>query len=317
MTDEERSLTPEPEPELQPTDEFDSAGDDLRYAPPVLPDEEPAAEPAPDSLDELVDPVPEIISGIDDTPIEDIVPDVPEFSATDGLDIEAALAAVSTLSDVIAEEEAAEQARLARLEAEAQAKIERQRRLENPELFFPVPPMLSLRRGQFAALVPAVLLIAFGAWLTFSLTTTRQLPDPALILSGASAAVGLSLLSHWLASGRWSHGTLFFGWLLLLLGLLLLLLLQPAFPVNLVSAWPILFLAPGLAMLLTAFLGYPSDRKLIFPALLLILTALSGWVVTSGLLGAELLTFLASLWPAAVVVVVIVLLIPAVFRQRQ
>ena len=115
-------------------------------------------------------------------PSVEVASDSLPVNVTDGLDIEAALAAVSTLSDVMAEQEAAELARIARIEAEAQAKVERQARMENPERFFSVPPLTTLKRGQLASIIPAVWLIGLGAWLTFTMTSTHTSPDTSLLI---------------------------------------------------------------------------------------------------------------------------------------
>lgn len=239
-----------------------------------------------------------------------------DLPVTDGMDIEAALAAVSTLSDMLAEQEAAEQARIAQIEAEAQAAAERQARMEHPERFFPVPPLATLQRGQMASVVPALLLIGVGAWLTFTLTTTQTPPDAGVTASIALGGLGLTLLARWLASGRWARGALFGGLALLLGAGILIVLLQPASP-GLERGWPLLLCGVGVAAALSGLLAFPHDRRLLLPGLALLVAGIAGAGVLMGALGGEIVSLAASLWPVAAVIVALILLLPIVFRQRR
>lgn len=280
---DEHDLTPESqenEPEIP--------ADELRFAPP------PDAEPA-DAAD---------IQTQDDLALDD------------SMDIAAALAAVSGLSDFVAEQEAAEQARIAQIEAEAQAVHEAQERLEHPEHFFPVPPPVTLQRGQLASAVPALLLIVIGGWLTFTLTTTKAPPDSGLLAGVIVGALALTLLVYWLtASGGWARGMLFFALSVGLCGGVGVFLLAGTAP-GLARGWPLLVAAWGLAFILAGFLARPTDRRLILPGLLLICGGAAGYVVTGGLLGGTLTTTLAAAWPVLAVVVVVILLLPVIVRRR-
>lgn len=223
--------------------------------------------------------------------------------------------AVSTLSDVMAEQEAAEQARIAQIEFEAQAKIERQARMENPS-DFSVPPLTTLKRGQLTSIIPAAWLIGLGAWLTFTLTTTRTTPDTTLILVIIALGLGLTLIARWLASHRWARGSLFFGLVCLLFGGLFFYVTQPnAF--GLASVWPLFFTTIGVAMLITRILTPSAQSRLLLPSLILIIAGLAGAVITMGLLDSNITVAAASLWPVALVIIVVIWLFPAVFRQRQ
>ncbi len=298
MTNDELDLTPDNEdaPEASLPD------DEIRYAPPQ----------------ELEDILPEVDIEDDDDDIDEFVAekiisiDVP---VTDGMDIEAALAAVSSLSDMLAEQEAAEQARIAQIEAEAQAAAERQARLEHPERFFPVPPMSSLQRGQMASVIPALFLILVGAWLTFTLTTTKTAPDIGLTTGIILGGLGLVLLVRWINSGRWARGTLFGGLLLLSSAVVLVFLLQPFSP-GLERGWPLLLCCVGIATALTGLVAFPQDRRQIFPGIALFIAGIVGFVVATGALGNEFVNLAASLWPIAAVIVALILLLPLIFRQR-
>jgi hypothetical protein len=293
MTNEERNLTPNDD------DASQSPDDELRYAPQADADAPPLID-----TDEAVSTV-EIN--------EDIV--AIEVPVTDGMDIEAALAAVSTLSDMLAEQEAAEQARIAQIEAEAQAAAERQARLEHPEQFFPVPPMSVLHRGQMVSVVPALLLIGIGAWLTFSFTTKAP-PDASLIIAIGLGGIGLVLLVRWLGSGRWARGSLFSGLSLLFTAGLLFFLLSSPSP-GLLQGWPLLLIGIGIAAALTGFLALPRHRRLLLSGLGLIVAGIAGSIVTMDILSNDFVTTVASLWPIALIAVAIVWLLPVIFRQRS
>jgi hypothetical protein len=239
----------------------------------------------------------------------------PDLGLDSSVDVLAALAAVSSLSDLVAEREAVEQAAFARVEADAQAEAERQARLNDPTAYLPVPPMLVPARGQLATLVPGLLLIALGAWLTFSLTTTRTLPDTPLLLAVLFGIVALSLLARWLTSGRWSRGSLFLGLALLLLPGIGFVLMQPASP-GWVQGWPLLMVAPGLALILTGLLAKPRTPGLIVPGLALIAAAAAGLAVTLDLLPTDLLNMVSPYWFVPLIVVVLLALLPLVFNRR-
>jgi hypothetical protein len=301
MTNDELDLTPDNEdaPESSLPD------DEIRYAPP------------PQSQNT----VPEIDATDDENDADDIGEYVPEevisldMPVTDGMDIEAALAAVSSLSDMLAEQEAAEQARIAQIEAEAQAAAERQARMEHPEQFFPVPPMSTLQRGQMASVIPALFLILVGAWLTFTLTTTKTAPNISFTVAIVLGGIGLALLVRWFNSGRWARGALFGGLLSLSSAAVLFYLLQPFSP-GLGRGWPLLLCCIGIATALTGLLAFPADRRQIFPGIVLFIAGISGAVVSTGALGSEFINLAASLWPVAAVIVALILLLPLIFRQR-
>ena len=312
MTNDEKDLTPDTD--LPPSDDFDQSDADLRYAPPV---EAPIAPEADDTVilqQQEIDSLSE--STVAQEPSVEVTDDSLPVNVTDGLDIEAALAAVSTLSDVMAEQEAAEQARVARIEAEAQAKAERQARMDNPERFFAVPPLTILKRGQLASIIPAVWLIGIGAWLTFTLATTRTAPDTSLLIVVIALGLGLTFVARWLASHRWARGSLFFGLICLFFGGLFFYINQPN-AYGFASTWPLFIAALGLAMLITRILTPSAQARLMLPSLILIIAGIAGAVITMGLLPTNIIIVAASLWPVALVIIMVIWLFPLVFRQRQ
>lgn len=312
---EPAAAAPADEPSQEPAADFAAAELPAPAEAPVMAAAEtetlPAAEPsaAEDAADRPLDETP----GLEPEPvIAAIAAEEPGFPAGD-LDIEAALAAVASLSDVMAEREAAEQARAAQAEAEAQAAAERQARLEHPERFFPAPPSLAQRRGGLTSVVPGVLLILVGAWLTFAFTTTPPPAGwPAAALVGAAA---LALLAHWWASGRWARGTLFAGlWLALSAAVIAALVSAPEPGMG--RGWPLLLPAAGAAFILTGLLARPAGRDFILPGLALVAAGLAGLAVTLGVLEAQVVTAVGAWWPAVLAVVAVLLLLPALRRSR-
>lgn len=312
MTDEHEH-PPKPDPDI--------AGDDLRFAPPVEAeaddlthaDDADAAAPVQDDVQDDAqaesaesDVAQDVPQPADDADA-DVLPTAPE------VDLDAALAAISALDDILAEQEAAEQAELERQRAAEQALAERQARMERPEQFFPMPPVMTMQRGRIDSVVPALVLIAIGAWLTLTLTSEGSLPAAPLLILAAVGGLSVTLLARWLASGRWALGLLFFALAGLLTGGLFVVLAQQG---SLPVAWPLLVAGPGAAFFLTGILA--GDRRLLPPGLLIVLCSLIGLVVTQGLLPGEIVTVAASLWPVVLgIILVLVLLSITGRRQRE
>lgn len=233
-------------------------------------------------------------------------PDDPERAPHgEPLDIDAALAAVSLLSDVIAEREAQESAEREALEREAiDAALREQQRALRRAYVFPAPPMAPLQRGTASSVVPALLLMGIGGWLTFTLSTGGSVA-PGVLAGVVLAGLALALLVRWSAQGRWARGLLFTALTLLFGGALLaaLALFTGA------AGYPLLLSAPGLALVGTALFGRPRERRLLLPGVLLILGSAVGLVVTGGVLPAALVAAFGAWWfvPAAVLVALLFL----------
>jgi hypothetical protein len=155
-------------------------------------------------------------------------------------------------------------------------------------------------------------MIGIGAWLTFSLTTGADGPSPLLLVLALCGGLGVTLLARWLVSGRWALGTLFFALVVLLTGGIFALLLMQG---TLAAYWPLLLIGPGLAFFITGVMA--GEGKLLLPGLLLAIGGLAGLVVTNQWLPAAALTTLAGLWPVALVIILVLLLLPRVARPRE
>jgi hypothetical protein len=265
--------------------------------------------------------------------------------ATGEMDIDAALAAVAALQDIASTEDEPVEAHQDWVEVPAVMPAVDEPRIEptldddDDEPFYPAqaltgddgeaildapvalpvsasnfarPPLMTIQRGQAASVVPAIVLMALGAWLTYALVSGAGVPAAQLPGLGMGAA-GLMLLAQWLSSERWARGSFFMGALLLLGGMLLLYLLQPG---SLGSAgYPLLLGAVGLALLLTGIFTSPRSGRLFFVGLAL--TAGGGAVLlfTGGFLPSDLVTLLTSAAPLILIVALVIVLLPFLRRR--
>ncbi|HLV37303.1 MAG TPA: hypothetical protein VKY59_19445, partial [Spirillospora sp.] len=181
-----------------------------------------------------------------------------------------------------------------------------------PELFFPMPSLSTIQRGRLDSVVPALVLIGIGAWLTFALTTGTGAPSIGLLALVMGGGLGLTLLVHWLNSGRWALGALFFALCILLMGgIFAFIWLQGTLPTD----WPLLLMGPGLAFFITGVIA--REGKLLLPGLLLAIGSLAALLVTNRLLPDTTISLLAGLWPLALVIVAVLLLLPRFARRRE
>jgi hypothetical protein len=248
MTDE---LTPPTSPtDLPPSeDALPSSGDD---APAHAPSQEVGGADQPDDL--LADEADDELPLLDD---ESLLEDFGSAeTAPLDIDIDAALAALGSLDDVMSKQAAAEAAERERIEAERRAEEEYRRWAESYR--FARPGMARVQAGRPASIVPALGLMALGALLTFGSAldippvSAQQTAALALLIAGAS------LLSYWLTARRWARGALFSGLCALgggvLVGLPTVSLL--ALPVS--APWMVL----GAALALTGGLSRPTSGTL-------------------------------------------------------
>lgn len=266
----------------------------------------------------------DLLAGISDLPeMLDDLPPLPTF------DIDAALAAVSSLDAVLTEQEqseAQERARQAAIEAERQEELEAQQRAEQERIRwieaydFPRPPMIVLRRGGASSVIPALLLMATGGYLTFALTLSATPPAPGLVALLVGGVVGLTLISNWLSSGRWARGALFAGLLSIFAGLGLFITTQPGLiplsTLNGGASWPLLVIMAGIALLLAGVLSRPSMGRLAMIGLGTAAAGLFALATNAGYVCECVGTTINTVWPGIAAVVVVLMLIPVIFRRR-
>ncbi len=233
--------------------------------------------------------------------------DMVELLAGD-LDIEAALAAVSELSS-IAEEEDTEPEDRAITPVEVALP-------EEPVIreAFPMPELVTLTRGQAASVVPGLVLILAGIWLTFNLTSGDSSLTPVIIIGLLSSGIGLSLLSYWQTSAGWSRGSFFTGLVLLLLGASGVFLLQDG--ATAATLWPLIFVIIGIAFWATAFFTQPKEDGLFRLGLITLVMGFVGYLGTGGILPPEIINLIGGLWPIVLGLTAVIFILPWLFKRR-
>ena len=253
-------------------------------------------EPMPDDVPE---DEPFVVETITET---DYVASVSDYDLLGGdVDIDAALAAVASLSDAAAAREMVETVYEAQEATPAVATL------------LPMPPVVTLRRGIPASLIPALLLIASGAVLTIMTTSGAQIPTQAVAF-GAVAAVALLMLGYWLSARRWARGTFFFAALLLISAAAVYAMLQPGGLGE--RGLPLLVIGAGLSLLLTALLARPVLRRALLPAIILILAGGSALGFSLGLLDIRVLSPIIQYAWVLPIIILVLWLLPIVFRRR-
>ncbi|GAB5490762.1 MAG: hypothetical protein Phog2KO_09770 [Phototrophicaceae bacterium] len=182
------------------------------------------------------------------------------------------------------------------------------------ETAFPHPPMSVLHRGQLASVIPALLLIGIGAYLTFVFTTSELTLNPLLIGSIGLSVLGVILIGQWLSSARWTIGSFFLGLSCLLLGLSSAYL---SLPTNLtwINGYPLLIIAIGTAFVITDIV-VPSGRRIWLIGLILAIIGLSGLITTTALVNIAM-PFSGVLLPVAIGIMLILLIAPIFARRQQ
>lgn len=203
------------------------------------------------------------------------------FSAAglEELDIESALASLTGLDAAIAEHGTDDDAPAVQAETSVdpeQVRREtetRRKALQQTSRRIEQPTFGRIGRGQFASVIPAVLLMGLGAGLTVYLAEPSVFEGVALDggLFGA-LVVGLfsvMLISYWLSSGRWASGALFIG-VSLLAGMGLI-------ASGLAGGFPLLLSAVGLGALVSALLSRGTSKHQVFVGLALMIAGVAGY----------------------------------------
>jgi hypothetical protein len=261
---------------------------------------------------------------------------VPDVSGTDEIDVVSALAAISSLHDLMQPDEPA-----VALEAEAAADDEmlivadeadeaidepvaalddndeyaEYTEVETVYSDFPRPPQSALHRGQLASIVPAALLIGAGALMTITLTTSADAAlNRPLVMALAVSGLGLALITYWFSSARWTIGSFFIGMAMLLMGGTAAYLILPN-SLDIAQGYPLLLIALGTAFVLTDLVT-PSNQRLWLVGLIFAIAGFAGMVITAQLLDAQIIATLSRFWYVALGVVVLLLIVPVFRRSR-
>lgn len=278
-------------------------------------DESPDAEALPDDAD---------LDGEDDEIDEALEHDELPVMSDLGMsfDIDAALAALGTLPDVVAEreaEEAAERAQLAALKADederreaARAQAEMQERWQAAG-HMARPPLMRAQHSRTLRAAAGLVLIAAGAALTF-LFTLEQPYDPLLPGMILGGGVVVLLLVYWLASGRWSRGALFAALTLAALGGLIYWSRESG--TDWATVWPLLLAGLGAAAFLTGLLARPLHLATAMTGLAVAFGAAVIYVAGTGLIAPSLVSGVTLIAPYVLIVLAILALLPLILRRR-
>lgn len=246
------------------------------------------------------------------------IPIMSPANSPDVMDIDAALAAVSQLNLLTQDEVEDGDIDDAGYRDLAQGdQIQPFQRDSEPAQYveFVQPREMSMSRGQLASVIPALVLIVLGGWLTFTLTTSGQAPSAGLLMPILMIAGGVVFLSQWLTSERWARGSFFFGSVLILIGAVQLYLGQVN-PMDASNGWALWIVAIGLALFVTGLLTQPKLPRLSIMGVLVIVAGAIGYAITSGLIPAEVTGLVSNFWMLGAVIAVILLLAP-LLRRRQ
>lgn len=255
---------------------------------------------------------------LDSKPVDDDT-DAIQSALSNDFDVDAALASLSSLGDAIAEHEhpvAIQDIAQADDEDDNDAVTVPMQRREpvTTQSYFPRPPMTRLQRGQMGSVIPAIVLIAVGAWWTFALTTSETPLAAGTVALVLVVALGVVMLGHWFSSRRWAQGA-FFGGVTLITGASVLLYLTQT---DNFDAYPLLLVAPGISFLLTALLSQVRSALMGFTGVALIIAGLVGLAVTTGTIAidAETDTLAPILLPILIGVLVVLVVLPVIFKRR-
>lgn len=171
------------------------------------------------------------------------------------------------------------------------------------------------RAGSPGSVVAGLVLIALGAWLTLTHASGSP-PDTWLVAVAALGGITLTLLAHWLGSGRWSRGSLFFA--LLILSSAAVVLAATQFDlIDLVRGWPLFIVGGGAAALISAVIGRPLDRRIVTVGILLIFAGLFGLIMTNVSFSPTAIATAAAFAPVVLVILIILWVLPLVVRRRN
>ncbi len=319
--------------------------DEARFAPAAgaLPDDVPSSHSEPTAKLPTTRALPTAPDDADEEP-GTIPPPAPALE----IDVESALGAVSNLDEMIAEQEAAEEAeRRQQREAQAavrarqraaealertrQEEIERQAYAEKAKVAaaeavirdeearledilanpMPRPQVLEMGRGSLMSILPGAALAGIGAWLTFAYTTGSA-PPPTTVVALLLGLFALVLVLGWMSAGRWNRGVLFMA----LWGMLSAGGVYAAGTVLGVGLPALLVLALGGAVFLSGVIARPvSGGAVLFGLMLLV----GGGVALADALGQMppvVSDVIGTGWVAVAVIAGLVLILP-IFRRLR
>jgi hypothetical protein len=279
--------------------EVASTADEPDDAPPV---EMAETGQSPDAAFAVAEPEPFAEAGAAEEPIEALPAyDLPQALFDAGIDVDAALGA---LSFELASGSYDEQQTATRLPVFTPPDYK-------PRLKMPAP--IRLHRAHPGSVIPALVLIGVGAWLTLA-NASGTPADPALVGLILTGGLMLSFFVEWLFNGRWARGLLLVA-LMAAFGAGGAALIAQSGVENTLRAYPLLLSALGVAIVLCGLLARPVERVLLGPGMAFITAGIVGFLVLDGVIAASVLSTAAAFWFVPAFIVLLLLLLPVVFRR--
>ena len=232
---------------------------------------------------------------------EEMLPEYPDTLVDESLDMPA-----STIDDAVASPASGSVTDL--------ASVSEQERLRQPR----AQNFRRRLRNQLSFLPTAIYLVVIGVFLIGRKEGVEGWPnysDLTLVVAGI-LVVGFSAILHALFFGRRERGLLFVGLFVWVtagtIGALITLVEEEP---DFAEWWPILLAALGITLLLTYLIERLHDVRLILVGVLVMVAAITSYIVTSGSLTEDWVTDAGDYWPLLFAVLGIGIL-PLVFRRR-
>lgn len=185
-----------------------------------------------------------------------------------------------------------------------------------PQTTWEPTPMPTVSTDSIPTLPVAVLLIGMGIILIWPVLSDGYILLPEIIAAILVGGLAFSLLAYWLKSGRQARGALFVALTgLAAAGITGLFVWLPQ-TLTLITGWPLYLAGIGLSVLLAFAADRHRSRRFFTPALVLILSGLFAFAVTSQIIPERVLDIARQGWPWVFGALILGLL-PLAFRRAS
>jgi hypothetical protein len=176
------------------------------------------------------------------------------------------------------------------------------------------PPYVQVSQSRLQSIAVGILLIALGITLVWPVFSGGFILVKGVIIAIIVMGAALSLLAHWLSSGRRARGALFLALTGVLWSILTgVFVLEPERG-DIKTGWPLYVAALGGAILLTVLGDRQRDRRFIPPGLVLTMIGVVGVLVTRDILPERLTGIARDVSPWLFIILALGLL-PLIVRR--
>jgi hypothetical protein len=184
----------------------------------------------------------------------------------------------------------------------------------SPETEAAVDLAVQSRRSRMPSAAVGLLLASLGIILVWPMFSGGFRLVSAAIIAIIVAGIALSLMMHWLNSGRYARGALFLAFIGLFWSVLTGVFVLEAEQADIEAGWPLYIAALGGAILLTILGDKRRSKQLIAPGMFFSVAGLSGLLVTNQTLPESLLDTARQAGPW-VLAFMLIGLIPLIVRK--